>query len=339
MNFYSIEYNSEKQKVMFYRNLGQSVPSVCRKMVTAPLSSNDEDPFGNSGKNFSGSTVMLHNLGSKKVIERACSKYKRRSVDLSKRKQKKIEEEHKVKRALEEIAEIYPQCKKCLYHFKNVVTLNKHKCSGPQVRKDAISLAMCNANTILGTRDFSVGGQATAVISTTIGLSTYASFEGNFFPGWAHCRKNMHPQLTTRVEEFIAKCWQEGESKIVNGKKVKSRLKISAEAVQSRLVAQYEEGQLRLSEVPVIGQVRLVYQRIGQSKSSLKLPKKRRKKSSEDGIKFQKVCRSFGEIQWGSVNLNLLKVPELNIYLQEHKLKKSGKKHELVERIERHMHK
>eukprot|EP00731_Ephydatia_muelleri_P035197 Em0104g3a len=108
MNFYSIEYNSEKQKVMFYRNLGQSVPSVCRKMVTAPLSSNDEDPFGNSGKNFSGSTVMLHNLGSKK--------------------------------------------------------------------------------------------------------------------------------LTTRVEEFIAKCWQEGESKIVNGKKVKSRLKVSAEAVQSRLV-------------------------------------------------------------------------------------------------------
>ena len=244
MNFYSIEYNSEKQKVMFYRNLGQSVPSVCRKMVTAPLSSNDEDPFGNSGKNFSGSTVMLHNLGSKKVIERACSKYKRRSVDLSKRKQKKIEEEHKVKRALEEIAEIYPQFKKCLYHFKNVVTLNKYKCSGPQVRKDAISLAMCNANTILGTRDFSVGGQATAVISTTIGLSTYASFEGNFFPGWAHCRKSMHPQLTTRVEEFIAKCWQEGESKIVNGKKVKSRLKVSAEAVQSRLVAQYEEGQL-----------------------------------------------------------------------------------------------
>ena len=87
MNYYSIQYNSEKQKVM---NLGQSVPSVCRKMVTAPLSSNDEDPFGNSGKNFSGSTVMLHNLGSKKVIERACSKYKRRSVDLSKRKQKKM---------------------------------------------------------------------------------------------------------------------------------------------------------------------------------------------------------------------------------------------------------
>ena len=85
--------------------------------------------------------------------------------------------------------------------------------------------------------------------------------------------------------------------------------------------------------------MRLVYQRIGQSKSSLKLPKKRRKKSSDDGIKCQKVRRSFGEIQWGSVNLNLLIVPELKTYLHEHKLKKSGKKPALVERIERHMHK
>ena len=92
--------------------LGESVPSVCSKKVTAPLSSNDEDPFGNSGKNFSGSTVMLHNLGSKKVVEKACSKHKHRSVDLSKRKQKMIEEEHMMKIALEEIAEIYPQCKK-----------------------------------------------------------------------------------------------------------------------------------------------------------------------------------------------------------------------------------
>ena len=146
---------------------------MCRKMVAAPLSTNNEDPFSISCKHFSGSTVMLHNLGSKKVIERACSKYKCSSVDLSKHEQKKIEEEHKMNRALEEIVEIYPQCK---HHYKNVVTLNKRKFSGPQVRKDAYSLAMCNANTILGTRDFSVRGQATAVISTTNGLSTYAIF-------------------------------------------------------------------------------------------------------------------------------------------------------------------
>ena len=79
--------------------------------------------------------------------------------------------------ALEETAEILPHCKNCLYHFKNVVTLNKHKSSDPQVRKDAITLVMCHANTILGTRDFSVGGLATAVISTTNGILTYASFK------------------------------------------------------------------------------------------------------------------------------------------------------------------
>ena len=118
----------------------------------------------------------------------------------------------------------------------------------------------------------------------------------------------VHPQLTMRVEELIARCWQEGEGKIVDGKKVKSHLKVSVEAVQSRLAAQYEEGQLRLSEVPVVGQLRAVYQHIGQSKSSLQLPKKRGKKSSDGGSKFQKVCRLFGEIQWGSVDLNLLKV-------------------------------
>ena len=109
-------------------------------------------------------------------------KYKCRSVDLSIHKQKRIEEEHKIERAHEEIAEIYPQCKKCLYHFKNVVTLNKHKCSSPQVQKDVIGLG--HANTILGKRDFSVGGQATGYTcdsTTNNGLSANASFEGNFF--------------------------------------------------------------------------------------------------------------------------------------------------------------
>ena len=65
------------QKVMSFRNLGQSVPSLRRKMVTAPHSANDEFPFGNSGKIFSGSRVMLHNVGSEKTIERANNKYKR----------------------------------------------------------------------------------------------------------------------------------------------------------------------------------------------------------------------------------------------------------------------
>ena len=85
-----------------------------------------------------------------------------------------------------------------------------------------------------------------------------------------------------------------------------------------------------------------MYQCIGQSKSSLKLPKKRtcRKKSSEDGIK----CLFKGlSILWrdsmGICQPQPLNIPELKTCLQEHKLKKSDRKNELVERIERHMHK
>ena len=77
------------------------------------------------------------------------------------------------------------------------------------------------------------------MISSTIvlGKPTYSSFEGNFFPGWAHSRKNLNPQLSNRVEEFVAQCWREGEAKIV-----KSRTKVSAEAVQYCLTVQYAEG-------------------------------------------------------------------------------------------------
>ena len=53
---------------------------------------------------------------------------------------------------------------------------------------------------------------------------------------------------------------------VVEGSTVKSHHKVSAEAVQARLVAQYTDGLLLLSEVPVVGQIRLVYQRIGQRK-------------------------------------------------------------------------
>ena len=95
-----------------------------------------------------------------------------------------------------------------LYHFANNYKLKNHRCNGDQVRKDAITLAMVYANSLLATRDFSVSGQATAMISSTIvlGKPTYSSFEGNFFPGWAHSRKNLNPQLSNRVEEFIAQC-------------------------------------------------------------------------------------------------------------------------------------
>ena len=52
----------------------------------------------------------------------------------------------------------------------------------------------------------------------------------------------------------------------VEGSTVKSQHKVSAGAVQARLVAQYPGELLLLLEVPVVGQIRLVYQKIGQLK-------------------------------------------------------------------------
>ena len=73
-----------------------------------------------------------------------------------------------------------------VYHFANNYKLKNHRCNGDQVRKDAFTLAMVYANSLLATREFSVSGQATGMISSTIvlGKPTYSSFEGNFFPGW-----------------------------------------------------------------------------------------------------------------------------------------------------------
>ena len=128
-----------------------------------------------------------------------------------------------------------------LYQIANNYKLKNHRCNGDQVQKDAITLAMVYANSLLAIRDFSVSGQATAMISSTIvlGKPTYSSFEGKLFPGWAHSRMNLNNQLSNRVEEFIAQCWHEGEVKMV-----KSRTNVSAESacIQYCLTVQYVEG-------------------------------------------------------------------------------------------------
>ena len=50
------------------------------------------------------------------------------------------------------------------------------------------------ANIALATRDFTMDGQSAVMITTvrTDEVSVYASFEGNFQLGWAHCTKNQH---------------------------------------------------------------------------------------------------------------------------------------------------
>ena len=123
----------------------------------------------------------------------------------------------------------------CLNHFASNDKLKKHRCSG-QVQKDAVTLALVCANSLLTTRDFSVSGQDTEVISSTIflGKATYSSISSQVGL----------PQLSNRVEEFIARFG-------MNERLVKSHTNMSAEAVQYRLAAQDDEG---LSEVPFVAQ-------------------------------------------------------------------------------------
>ena len=86
---------------------------------------------------------------------------------------------------------------------------------------------------------------------------------------------------------------------------------MSAEAVQARLVAQYTGGLLLLSEVPVVGQIRLVYQKIGQQKYPAEQEGGRR------GVKRGRTshCNSLQsndtEIDWAADDLYHLKVKQL----------------------------
>eukprot|EP00731_Ephydatia_muelleri_P002471 Em0001g2471a len=138
--------------------------------------------------------------GTEKAISRVRSRYKHRSRSISKQQINKKELGHKDNMALKEICAIYPR--------------------------------------LLATRDFSVSGQATAKISSTIvlGKPTYSSFEGNLFPGWAHSCKNLNLQLSNRVEEFIAQCWREGEAKIAEGRKTKYLQKLYSTVYQYKFL-------------------------------------------------------------------------------------------------------
>ena len=58
---------------------------------------------------------------------------------------------------------------------------------------------------------------------TNPGTSTYALFEVNFIAGWAHCQKNQHPELNTRVQDFIAQsCGQSNSSSAPDNANIQS---------------------------------------------------------------------------------------------------------------------
>ena len=86
----------------------------------------------------------------------------------------------------------------------------------------------------------------------------FTTFEPNFYSGWAYTRKNMHPELTTKVKTIINECWKAGENKDLGN------VKISADGVFARLEEMEIQKVIKLCELPLPGKIRAVYQTIGR---------------------------------------------------------------------------
>ena len=62
-------------------------------------------------------------------------------------------------------------------------------------------------------------------------------------------KKNMHPELITKVKSVIHECWRAGENKEL------SKVKISAAGVYDRLEEMQLQKTIRLSELPLPGKI------------------------------------------------------------------------------------
>eukprot|EP00731_Ephydatia_muelleri_P014407 Em0008g127a len=294
-----------------FKNLGQSIPSKTVTLLpTIAPASVDVNPVQQAGANFTGVHICMNSDldQDRAVLSKTQKRYKRKKSNrhsITRERLKKNEEEAAVK--LSEINAIYP-------HFKSEVFLRKHICGGAFLPKDALNVAMRFADSILATRDFTVSG-CVASMSTLFASADspmYATFECNFKVGWAQTRKAMLPEFSSKVRTFIAHCWQEG---------IAGHAKVSADAVVVRLTEEYLAGNIRLAELPVVGQVRTSYQSIGQSKDEAS--KSPRKKAGCDKPQRKKQKTSNITFDWSKTLLKWSKL-QLQTYLAEHNLPTSG---------------
>ena len=115
----------------------------------------------------------------------------------------------------------------------------------------------------------------------------YATFEPNFYSGWAHRRKNMHPELTSTVIHIIHECWKAGECRD------SGKVKISADGVYAPLEEMQLQKIIRLSELPLVGKICAVYQSIGTKSQDLLDGGRKRGRPHSDGGK-KEVQSKFG---------------------------------------------
>ena len=322
-----------KQQMKMYHTLGQKVPSV---VVSIPMchATSLIAPMGEDGINFTGVGVMLNsdNQDTCVQVRKEKRRYRKRCRGISHREELRVQMLHADEEAMKSIQAVYPQCADCHYHFKSQTLLDMHKCDGVREPRDALSIAMRHANELMFKMNLSLDGaiaRASAIFVDDGGEIPYATFEPNFYSGWAHTRKNMHPELTSTVTQVINECWKAGECNDTG------KVKISADGVFARLEEMQSQKKIRLSELPLVGKIRGVYQNIGtKPKALLAAGCKRGRHASDGGKKKPRV--SFDELD---VSKDLLKwtKPELEAYLMHYHLKKNGNKPELILRIQEHI--
>ena len=101
-----------------------------------------------------GGTVLLSSDNTSNCVQAKNyrKRYKRNSG------KQHIDHQSKNEKALDDIRAIYPQCAKCLYHFKSQQLLKKHVCTGTRESWDTLSVAIRHADHLLARMDFSITG-------------------------------------------------------------------------------------------------------------------------------------------------------------------------------------
>ena len=169
--------------------------------------------MGTDGINFTGVTVLLNSDSEDTCVQakkdkRQCTK---RSKGMSNREMQRLQKRREDEEALKRLRAVYPQCAECLYHFKSHQLLVEHVCGGVVIcvcggvvmSHNMLSNAMKHADQRLSWMDFFVEGaidRASSMFDTEV---TYATFESNFYSGWAHTMKCMHPELTSKVNSIM----------------------------------------------------------------------------------------------------------------------------------------
>ena len=95
-DFYAAQYVNEEKIVRFYNSLGQKVPSRCMSIPSCQTS----HEIGTEGVNFTGVTVLLSsdNINNCVKAKKYRKRYKRGSLEVSKREKQCIEIKARMKR-------------------------------------------------------------------------------------------------------------------------------------------------------------------------------------------------------------------------------------------------